>query len=157
MKIILTGGGSGGHITPLLAVARELRKIDAGVEIIAVCEKDAKFLHLFQDDKFIDSVHQIAAGKYRRYAGLSRLKRLTDVSTLALNVRDAGRLCRGYTQARRLLKRIKPDMILIKGGFVGVPVGLAAAHLNIPFITHDSDSTPGMANRIISRISRLIR
>ncbi|CAN5425037.1 undecaprenyldiphospho-muramoylpentapeptide beta-N-acetylglucosaminyltransferase [soil metagenome] len=151
MKILLTGGGSGGHITPLLAVARELKRLDPNIEIFGVCEKAAKFLHLFEEEAAIDSVYQVRAGKYRRYAGLSRLQRLMDVPTFARNVRDVGRVIKGYTEARKLLKRLKPDGILIKGGFIGVPVGVAAAHLGIPFITHDSDSTAGLANRIIAR------
>lgn len=145
------GGGSGGHITPLLAVARELKALDPAVKVIGVCEKNAKFLHLFKDDPVIDAVYEIRAGKYRRYAGLTRLQKMLNVQTFAKNTRDVGRVVKGYTEARKLLKSIRPDGILIKGGFVGVPVGLAAAHLNIPFITHDSDSIPGLANRIISK------
>lgn len=145
------GGGSGGHITPLLAVARELKALDPSIKLIGVCEKDAKFLHLFDDEPTIDAVHEIRAGKYRRYAGLTRLQRMLNVRTFAKNARDVGRVVKGYTEARKLLKSLRPDGILIKGGFVGVPVGLAASHLGIPFITHDSDSTPGLANRIIAK------
>ena len=148
------GGGSGGHITPLLAVARELKRLDSGITLVGVCETNAKFVNLFHDEPAIDSVYQVRAGKYRRYAGLSRLQRLMDVPTFARNIRDVARVCKGYAQARKLLKSQKPDGILIKGGFVGVPVGLAAAHLNIPFITHDSDSVSGLANRIISKWAR---
>ncbi len=61
----------------------------------------------------------------------------------------------GYIEAKRLLRELRPDVLLIKGGFVAVPMGLAAARLKIPFITHDSDSTPGLANRIISRWATL--
>jgi len=155
MKILLTGGGSGGHITPLLAVARELKKNDPSVVVIAVCEKEAKFAQLFKDEPAISEVHQVSAGKYRRYAGLTRLQRLFNFGVHARNARDIGRLCAGYTQARKLLKRLRPDGIFIKGGFVGVPVGLAAAGLKIPFITHDSDTLPGLANRIIARWASL--
>jgi UDP-N-acetylglucosamine--N-acetylmuramyl-(pentapeptide) pyrophosphoryl-undecaprenol N-acetylglucosamine transferase len=151
MKILLTGGGSGGHITPLLAVAHELKQLEPTIELIGICESNAKFKHLFEEDPNIDAVYQVQAGKYRRYAGLSKVQRLLDIPTFARNVRDVGRVVHGYGQARRILKRLKPDGILIKGGFVGVPIGLAAVHLNIPFITHDSDTTAGLANRIISR------
>lgn len=119
--------------------------------MIAVCEKQAKFVELFESEPAIDKVFQIRAGKYRRYAGLKWYKRAIDAKTGLLNVRDAGRTLVGYTEARRLLKRLKPDIMLIKGGFVGVPMGVAASRLGIPFITHDSDSTPGLANRIIAR------
>ncbi|MDB5182221.1 MAG: murG [Candidatus Saccharibacteria bacterium] len=145
------GGGSGGHITPLFAVARELKRLDPSIKLIGVCETNAKFLHLFEEEPCIDEVRQVRAGKYRRYAGLSRLEKIMDVPTFARNVRDIGRVVKGYAQARKMLKDLKPDGILIKGGYVGVPIGLAAAHLNIPFITHDSDSIPGLANRLIAK------
>lgn len=61
----------------------------------------------------------------------------------------------GYNQARKLLKHYRPDVMLVKGGFVAVPMGLAASRLKLPFITHDSDSTPGLANRIISKWATL--
>ena len=90
------------------------------------------------------------AGKFRRYNG-EGLKQLLDTPTILKNGRDLGRVIRGFSESRRLLKKIKPDIIFVKGGFVGVPVGLAAAQLHIPFVTHDSDTIPGLANRIISR------
>jgi len=74
---------------------------------------------------------------------------------MARNVRDVGRTTKGYKQARKLLKDIKPDVVLVKGGFIGVPIGLAASSLKIPFLTHDSDSIPGLANRIISKWAKL--
>jgi len=74
---------------------------------------------------------------------------------MAKNVRDVGRTTKGYAQARKQLKKLAPDVVLVKGGFVGVPIGLAAASLKIPFLTHDSDSIPGLANRIISKWAKL--
>lgn len=73
---------------------------------------------------------------------------------MCLNIRDAFRVVAGIFQSWRLLRKLKPDVIFIKGGFVGVPVGLAAAWLHIPFVTHDSDAIPGLANRIIARWAR---
>jgi UDP-N-acetylglucosamine--N-acetylmuramyl-(pentapeptide) pyrophosphoryl-undecaprenol N-acetylglucosamine transferase len=151
MTILLVGGGSGGHITPLLAVARELKALNPKINLLGVCETDAKFINLFKEDSSIDAVYQVDAGKYRRYAGLTRMEKIRNYSIYTQNIRDIGRVVKGYTQARKLLKKIRPDGILIKGGFVGVPIGLAAAHLKIPFITHDSDSTPGLANRLIAK------
>ncbi|MDQ3123317.1 MAG: glycosyltransferase, partial [bacterium] len=155
MRILLIGGGSGGHITPLLAVAHELKLLHPGIELVGVCEKNAAFVHLYHEDQAIDRVLQVSAGKYRRYSGLSLKEKLTDIKTPVLNVRDAGRTLIGYRQARRLLKELKPDAMLIKGGFVAVPIGLAASRLGIPFITHDSDSIPGLANRIVSKWASL--
>lgn len=106
---------------------------------------------MFENDRNIDRLVQISAGKYRRYAGLKWYQRWFDFKTMALNVRDLGRLLKGKKEARKLLKEVQPDILLIKGGFVGVPMGLAAARLGIPYITHDSDSIPGLANRLISK------
>lgn len=95
-------------------------------------------------------MHAVRAGKFRRYHGTG-LKQLLDLPTIALNIRDGFRVVAGFFESRKLLRRLKPEIIFIKGGFVGVPVGLAAASKRIPFVTHDSDSIPGLANRIISR------
>jgi UDP-N-acetylglucosamine--N-acetylmuramyl-(pentapeptide) pyrophosphoryl-undecaprenol N-acetylglucosamine transferase len=151
VKILLIGGGTGGHITPLLAVARELKDLEPTVELIGICEKQSKFVELYRNEPSIKHIYQVRAGKYRRYAGLKWYQRLFDVRTLLLNIRDIFKTSSGYFEAKGLIKRLKPDILLIKGGFVGVPVGLAAHRLGIPFITHDSDSTPGLANRLISR------
>ena len=98
----------------------------------------------------IDESYTVRAGKFRRYHG-DGLKQLIDVPTIAKNMRDGSRVLVGLAESRRLLKKIKPDLVFIKGGFVGVPVGLAAAQLHIPIVTHDSDVIPGLANRIIAR------
>lgn len=101
----------------------------------------------------VDEAKFIRAGKFRRYHG-EGLKQLLDVKTLLLNIRDLFRFIVGMFQSYFLLGRLEPDAIFIKGGFVGVPIGLAAAYRKIPFITHDSDAIPGLANRIISRWAR---
>lgn len=151
MKIVLTGGGSGGHITPLLAVAHELKQLRPNnVTLVYIGQRRDSLGDVPAQHPDIDEVHTVRAGKFRRYHS-EGLTQLIDITTMAKNVRDAGRVVRGLIESRRLLKRIKPDVILIKGGFVGVPVGLAAAGLHIPFVTHDSDAIPGLANRIIAR------
>lgn len=101
-----------------------------------------------------DTQLQIFAGKFRRYHGESWLKRLFDVKTNLQNLRDAFYVILGFFESLALLRREKPDVILLKGGFVGMPVGLAAALLHIPFITHDSDALPGLANRVVARWAR---
>lgn len=78
-----------------------------------------------------------------------------DIKTLALNVRDAGRIVLGTIQAWWLLRRLRPDVVFLKGGFVGVPVGLAAASRHVPIVTHDSDAVPGLANRVVGRWATL--
>jgi UDP-N-acetylglucosamine--N-acetylmuramyl-(pentapeptide) pyrophosphoryl-undecaprenol N-acetylglucosamine transferase len=151
MKILLVGGGTGGHITPNLAVAHELKRLHPDCTITYVLEKKAKFGHLLADQTDIDDVAFISAGKFRRYNGQSLLAHLLDVKTNLLNVRDVFRTWVGLFEAWMLLRRERPDIILIKGGFVSVPIGFAASRMKIPFITHDSDSIPGLANRLIAR------
>lgn len=150
MKIVLTGGGSGGHITPLLAVAHELKQLKPDVTLIFIGQRGDRLGDLPRENTDIDEVYFVRAGKFRRYSG-EGLKQLLDLPTVLKNVRDATRVIHGLAESSRLLRKIKPDIILIKGGFVGVPVGLAAAQLHIPFVTHDSDAIPGLANRIIAR------
>ncbi|MEK7603204.1 MAG: glycosyltransferase [Patescibacteria group bacterium] len=155
MKILLTGGGTGGHITPLLAVAHELKKSNPDCVITYIGERDGKFDHIVDGDANIDVVKRIFAGKYRRYHGESTIKRLTDIKTLLFNFRDLVLFVIGTFQAIFLLMRQRPDVIFLKGGFVGVPIGLAAALLRIPFVTHDSDAIPGLANRIVGRWAKI--
>ena len=102
-------------------------------------------------DASIDETYVIRAGKLRRYHGQSLLKQLLDLPTLTKNVRDIFRVLIGTFESWRLLGKLRPDLIFIKGGFVGVPVGIAASRRHVPFITHDSDSVPGLANRLIAR------
>jgi UDP-N-acetylglucosamine--N-acetylmuramyl-(pentapeptide) pyrophosphoryl-undecaprenol N-acetylglucosamine transferase len=149
--IILSGGGTGGHITPILAVAHELKQQDPSVRIIYVRERGNKFAEVTDASQVIDETRTIWAGKYRRYYGESTLQRLLDVKTNLLNIRDVFYFLIGTIQSWFLLGRLRPDAILLKGGFVGVPVGFAAAARHIPFVTHDSDAIPGLANRMVGR------
>lgn len=147
---MMTGGGSGGHITPILSVAHELKLLRPTAEIIYIGQRGDRLGDIPAEDKNIDAVYAVAAGKFRRYHGESFLKHLFDFNTVALNIRDVFRTMGGIWQSYRLLKKLRPDIIFVKGGFVGVPVGLAAAVLRIPYVTHDSDALPGLANRIIA-------
>ncbi|GAC1387096.1 MAG: undecaprenyldiphospho-muramoylpentapeptide beta-N-acetylglucosaminyltransferase [Candidatus Saccharimonadales bacterium] len=151
MKIMLVGGGTGGHITPNLAVAHELKLLRPDCIVQYVIERGAKFNHLIDKQTDIDKIFQINAGKFRRYNDTTWLDRLLDTKTTYLNIRDFFLTLAGCWQAYQLLKHEKPNAIFIKGGFVGVPMGLCAALLKIPYITHDSDSVPGLTNRLIAR------
>lgn len=146
----MTGGGSGGHITPILAVARELKKLQPQARVIYIGQRGDALSDVPQKDSNIDEAYFISAGKLRRYHG-EGIQQVLHLPTTAKNVRDAFRTVRGFGQSYWLLKRLRPDVIFVKGGFVGVPVGLAAATLGIPFVTHDSDALPGLANRLIAR------
>ncbi len=146
----MTGGGSGGHITPVLAVASEIKQENPKVHLIYAIGKNDSLIHLPENDSSIDKVFSIRSGKFRRYHG-EGIKQLFDIPTILKNIRDFFYVCIGFVQAIRVLKKERPDVIFIKGGYVGVPVGLAAAVCSIPYITHDSDAVPGLANRIISK------
>jgi len=150
----MTGGGSGGHITPILAVAYELKQLSPGIKIIYIGPKGDALGDIPVSHESIDEVYVVRAGKWRRYHG-EGLKQLLDLKTLAKNMRDAIFVLIGLVQSWRLLGRINPDLVFIKGGFVGVPIGLAAAARRIAYCTHDSDAIPGLANRLISRWARL--
>ena len=151
MKILLSGGGTGGHITPILALAHEIKLLNPQACVIYVGEKGSKFEGLTANNPDIDQIYTVRAGKLRRYYGDSALKRLLDVKTNVLNLRDSIYVLIGVPQASRLLAKIKPDVVFLKGGFVGVPIGLAAAKKHIPIITHDSDAVPGLANKLVSK------
>lgn len=150
---MLTGGGSGGHITPLLAVAAELRRQAPSSKIIFIGQKGDKFGGRLKDDQLIDEVEFISAGKFRRYHGqpLAWL----NLKTWALNVRDFFKFLAGIWQSWRLIGALSPDVVFIKGGFVGVPIGIVSAMRGIPFVTHDSDAIPGLANRLIARWAKV--
>lgn len=150
-RIVLTGGGTGGHITPLLAVAHELKKQDPDCYVIYIGERNGKYAHLASENTNIDEIRTVFAGKFRRYHRESWLRRIFALRTNLQNIRDAVYVLLGIVQSIFLLPNLKPDMILLKGGFVGVPVGLAAAFLKKSFITHDSDALPGLANRLVSK------
>ncbi len=130
-KIILTGGGTAGHVTPNLALLPSLK--EAGYEV--------RYIGSYQgmERKLIENAgipyDGISSGKLRRYFDIK-------------NFTDPFRVIKGYAEARRLLKRYKPDVVFSKGGFVAVPVVLAAKHYKIPTIIHESDMTPGLANKI---------
>lgn len=150
-KILLTGGGTGGHITPLLAIAEELKSLNPSIMIVSVGDHGNSFADLTRNSQFIDKTRSIFAGKLRRYHGESWLKRILDMRTNVFNLRDSFYIFIGVMQSIVMVMREKPDLVFLKGGYVGVPVGLAAAFWRVPIITHDSDALPGLANRIISR------
>lgn len=130
-KIILTGGGTAGHVTPNLALIPSLK--EAGYEIGYIGSYHGIERKLIENAGI--PYYGISSGKLRRYFDIK-------------NFSDPLRVLKGYGEALRLLKRHKPDIIFSKGGFVAVPVVLAAKHYKIPAIIHESDMTPGLANKI---------
>jgi len=101
-----------------------------------------------QNDPNIDDYYEISCGKLRRY-GDEGIRQLLDFRTQYLNLLDVFRVIKGCWQSWRLLAKIKPEVIFTRGGYVSVPVALAAKLRRIPYITHDSDVVPSLANRII--------
>lgn len=130
-KIILTGGGTAGHVTPNIALLPALR--DAGFEPEYIGSYDGIEKKLIEE--FNVPYHGIATGKFRRYLDVK-------------NLTDPFQVIKGYGEAANLMKELKPDIIFSKGGFVSVPVVLAAKKYKIPVISHESDMTPGLANKI---------
>jgi UDP-N-acetylglucosamine--N-acetylmuramyl-(pentapeptide) pyrophosphoryl-undecaprenol N-acetylglucosamine transferase len=154
MKILAVGGGSGGHVTPVVAVLRELKKEDESVEIRFWC--DRKFAPQARSimqhfDKTIP-VGTIFSGKLRRYNDLPLWRQLLrPVSIVLPNIRDAFFMGFGFLQSLVKLRSWKPDVVFTKGGFVCLPVGMAAKVLKIPLVIHDSDAHPGLTNRVLAK------
>lgn len=150
-RILLVGGGSGGHMTPLVAIAESLQQRNANLEIVAVCEKGSRFHSILARPDSISKLKTIHSGKLRRYPNRTWLQRLTDIKTFYFNIRDFFLTLIGLLESVIFLVLHRPNLVFVKGGFVGVPIGLAAAVLRVPIITHDSDFLPGLANKILSR------
>jgi UDP-N-acetylglucosamine--N-acetylmuramyl-(pentapeptide) pyrophosphoryl-undecaprenol N-acetylglucosamine transferase len=150
MTIALVGGGSGGHITPILAVAAELKRAKPDIKLIYIGQKGDPIAAVPTASPLIDEAYLIQAGKFRRYHGVG-MWQIFDIQTVLKNIRDFFLTLVGIGQSYRLLGRLKPAAIFTPGGFVGVPVGLAAHWHHVPFVTHDLDALPGLANRINAR------
>lgn len=97
------------------------------------------------------TVHVIRAGKFRRYAHLTFWQHFTVPKVVTSNFRDIFKVGRGLFQSLSIMRRFKPDVVFTKGGFVCVPVGLAAHILHIPLVIHDSDTRPGLTNKFLAR------
>lgn len=151
----MAGGGSGGHIAPLLSLAHALKQKSPSAKLIYIGRSGEKLVGLDKRLSIFDERYQVRSGKLRRYHGQTWLANILDIKTLMLNFIDMFKLAAGYLQSKRLLRRLEPDLVLSKGGYVALPTGLAAHRLKIPIITHDSDSVPGLANRIVGRHAAL--
>ena len=130
-RIILTGGGTAGHVTPNIALLPRLKELQYDIHYIGSYNGIEKELI----EQFGIPYHGISTGKLRRYFSIQ-------------NFTDPFRVIRGLGEAKKLVKLLKPDVIFSKGGFVSVPVVLAAKSCHVPAIIHESDMTPGLANRL---------
>ena len=138
-KILLTGGGTAGHVTPNLALVPYLK--EAGFEI--------EYMGSYQgiEKNLVEAAgipyHGISSGKLRRYLDIK-------------NLTDPARILKGLHEARKYMKVQRPDVVFSKGGFVSVPVVMAASEQRIPVVIHESDLSPGLANKLsIPRASRV--
>ena len=138
-KIVLTGGGTAGHVTPNIALLPSLRQ--AGYEITYIGSYDGIEKKLISD--FDIPYTGISTGKLRRYLDIR-------------NFTDPFRVIKGFSEAKKYLKEYRPDVVFSKGGFVSVPVVRAAAALDIPCIIHESDMTPGLANKLCFPVAEKI-
>lgn len=130
-RILMTGGGTAGHVTPNIALLPRLREL--GWEISYVGSYTGIEKKLIEEQGV--PYYGIASGKLRRYFDPK-------------NFSDPFQVLKGFSEASRLMKELKPDVLFSKGGFVSVPVVLAARRHHIPAIIHESDMTPGLANKI---------
>jgi len=137
-----------------LAVAAELKKQQKSVRIVYIGQRGDAFADIVSENENIDQTRLIFAGKFRRYHG-EGWKQLLDIKTVFLNLRDVLYIVLGCLQSVWLIACLRPAVVFIKGGFIGVPVGLAAALWRRPYVTHDSDAIAGLANRIIARWARV--
>ena len=131
--MIMTGGGSAGHVTPNLALVPKLKEL--GFEIKYIGSKDGIEKGIIKKENI--PYYSISSGKLRRYFDIK-------------NFTDPLKVLKGVTDAMRILSKEKPDIIFSKGGFVTVPVVMAASLKKIPVVSHESDMTPGLANKIAS-------
>lgn len=129
--IVLTGGGTAGHVTPNIAMIPALQ--EKGFQISYIGSYDGIEKKLIEEMGI--PYYGISSGKLRRYFDPK-------------NFTDPFKVLKGYREARKLLKKLKPDVVFSKGGFVTVPVVIAAKHRKIPAIIHESDMTPGLANKL---------
>lgn len=130
-KIILTGGGTAGHVTPNISLIPKLKKL--GYEIQYMGTKDGIEKSLIKKEGI--KYHEISSGKLRRYFDFK-------------NFTDPFRVLKGIIEARKIIKKEKPNIVFSKGGFVAVPVVIGAYLNKVPVISHESDITPGLANKL---------
>lgn len=137
--IVLTGGGTAGHVTPNLALLPILRK--EGYTIYYIGSENGIEKELMEAENI--PYYGVPTGKVRRYLSKE-------------NVKDMVKVVKGVTEARRLIRDLKPDIVFSKGGFVAVPVVLGAKANGVPVVIHESDMTPGLANKVASKTARVI-
>lgn len=140
-KIAFTGGGTVGHVSVNLSLIPIA--LEKGHQVFYIGSKNGIEREMIESQISNIKYYPISSGKLRRYLSFE-------------NAKDVFKVLKGILDARRVLKKEKPDLLFSKGGFVSVPVVIAARSLNIPTIIHESDLTPGLANKISLKFSKKI-
>ncbi|MBM7614587.1 undecaprenyldiphospho-muramoylpentapeptide beta-N-acetylglucosaminyltransferase [Alkaliphilus hydrothermalis] len=136
MKVVISGGGTGGHIYPAIAIANKIKEENPKAEILFI-----------GTEKGLESDIVPKAGYKIKHIPVSYLKRKISLH----NLKSGGLLLKGLMEARRILKDFKPDVVVGTGGFVCGPVLFIAAKLKIKTLIHESNVFPGLTNRILAR------
>lgn len=148
---VLVGGGSGGHLAPLIPIAQSIKKLDPNSTVIHIGQSGDNLNEMLAGEPAIDEFYTVTAGKFRRYNGEGLITRIFDIKTNLLNLRDFFKFTIGIIQSYFLIRRLSPDIVFTKGGYVCAPVGIACGFRRVPYITHDSDAMVSLAHRIISK------
>ncbi|MBR6134768.1 glycosyltransferase [Candidatus Saccharibacteria bacterium] len=153
MKILVVGGGSGGHVTPVVAVVREILKVRPRAKIEFWTDKKYyKNARKITIENGLDiKIRKVVAGKLRRYTNFTFITYLQNFDVVIKNVIDFFKTIGGLFQSFFRLLVNRPDVIFLKGGYVCLPVGVVAHLLRIPYVIHDSDAAPGLTNRVLSK------
>jgi len=153
MKILVVGGGSGGHVTPVVAVVREILKVRPRAKIEFWTDKKYyKNARKITIENGLDiKIRKVVAGKLRRYTNFTFITYLQNFDVVIKNVVDFFKTIGGLFQSFFRLLVNRPDVIFLKGGYVCLPVGVVAHLLRIPYVIHDSDAAPGLTNRVLSK------
>ena len=153
MKILVVGGGSGGHVTPVIAVSSEIIKKHPRAKLSFWTDskyyKNAKEAVAAQGLQM--PVKRLCSGKLRRYTNFGFWDYICHFGMVLSNIFDGFKLIIGIWQSFWRLLLSRPNVIFLKGGYVCLPVGIAAHWLKIPYVIHDSDAAPGLTNRILAK------
>lgn len=159
MKVLAVGGGSGGHVTPVAAVLKELVTEGAeDFEVLFVCDRafEKQARGIMAELPFAVKVKTIPSGKLRRYAHFSWWHYVRHFSIVMANIGDMFKTGAGFAASLWTLLRFRPDVVFAKGGYVCLPMGFAARLLHIPLVIHDSDVLPGLTNKVLARYASAI-
>ena len=150
-KVLVVGGGTGGHTTPVISVVEEILEQAPKTEIVFWTDKK-QYKNVCESGlgKKI-RVKKIIGGKLRRFTNWDFWEYVKHFHVVLQNIWDFIKFGIGFCQSYIGLKKEKPDVVFLKGGYVCLPVGLAAGRLKIPYVIHESDVVPGLTNRLLMR------